>query len=148
MKWMNHRYSMKNNKPPENVLGFDWLHSGWQNHLYVYMLLSGIPLFKMMSEDSALLTSQNISVPRQLFGRRVIPSGCPSVHYSIRPDDVPYRPDARQTKHHLSGRRAFPSGPSLFREATVPAYIRPDVSAARSNASQWSISFRFFPSSI
>jgi len=36
-----------------------------------------------------------------------IPSGRPSVHCSIRPDDVSYRPDARHTKHHPSRRRAF-----------------------------------------
>jgi len=60
----------------------------------------------------------------------------PSVHCSIRLDDVPFRPDAQQTKHHPSGRRIFPSGPLLFREATFPACIRPDVSAARPDASQ------------
>jgi hypothetical protein len=29
-----------------------------------------------------------------------------------RPDDVPYRLDSRQTKHHPSGRHVSPSGPS------------------------------------
>jgi hypothetical protein len=48
------------------------------------VVLQGIPLFRVMSEDSALLS--------------IVPS---------RPDDVPYRPDASQTKHHPSGRRAF-----------------------------------------
>jgi hypothetical protein len=57
-----------------------------QNHLFVKMLLSGIPLFRVMSEDSALLTSQKNSVPYQ-------PSG------------------PRQTKHHPSERRGFPPGP-------------------------------------
>jgi hypothetical protein len=52
-------------------------------------------------------------------GRRVLPFGRPDRTCIIRPDDV------------LS-----PSGPSLFREATVPACIRPDVSAARPDASQ------------
>jgi hypothetical protein len=75
------------------LLGFDWLHSGCQNHLYVYMLLSGIPLFRVMSEDCALLTSQKILVPYQPSGRLVIPSGRSSVHCSICPDDVPYHPD-------------------------------------------------------
>jgi hypothetical protein len=67
---------------------------------------------------------------------RAIPSGRPFVHCSIRSNDVPFRPDARQNKHHPSGRRIFPSGPSLFHEATVPACIRPDVSAACSDTSQ------------
>jgi len=38
---------------------------------------------------------------------RAILSECPSIHYSIRPDDVPYHPDTSDTKHHSSGRRAF-----------------------------------------
>jgi hypothetical protein len=41
----------------------------------------------------------------------------------------------------------FPFGPLLYREATVPACISPYILAARPDASQWSISFRFFPSS-
>jgi hypothetical protein len=39
------------------------------------------------------------------------PSGRSYVHCSIRPDDVPYCPNPRQTKHQPSGRRGFPSGP-------------------------------------
>jgi len=60
---------------------------------------------------SALCTSQKNRFPVSRPDDRAIPSGCPSVHYSIRPDDVPYRPEARQTKHHPFGRRVFPSGP-------------------------------------
>lgn len=37
--------------------------------------------------------------------------------------------------------------PSLCQEASVPACIRPDDSTARPDASQWLISFKFFPSS-
>jgi hypothetical protein len=45
--------------------------------------------------------------PCQPSGRRVIPSGRPSVHCSIRPDDV-FIPTRRQTnQHHPSGRRVF-----------------------------------------
>jgi hypothetical protein len=44
-------------------------------------------------------------IPCQPSRRRVIPSGRPSVHYSIRPDDV-FIPTGRQTdQHHPSGRR-------------------------------------------
>jgi hypothetical protein len=75
------------------------------------MLFTGIPLFRALSEDSALPASQKIfgslSAVRTtchpvwtlicpLFhpsGRRAIPSG------------------RRQTKHHPSGRCVFPSGP-------------------------------------
>jgi hypothetical protein len=60
---------------------------------------------------------------------------------------VPYRPDARQTKHHPFGRRAFPYGPSTVSRRFCPTCIRPDVSAARPDASLYSTSSRFFPSS-
>jgi hypothetical protein len=39
-----------------------------------------------------------ILIPCQPSGRRVIPSGCSSVHSSNRPDDVPYHSDSQQTK--------------------------------------------------
>jgi hypothetical protein len=45
--------------------------------------------------------------PCQPSRRRVIPSGRPSVHCSIRPNDV-FIPTGRQTdQHHPSGRRIF-----------------------------------------
>jgi hypothetical protein len=50
---------------------------------------------------------RRFQIPCQPFGRRVIPSGCPSVQCSIRPDDV-FIPTGRQTdQHHSSGRRIF-----------------------------------------
>jgi len=52
--------------------------------------------FRVMSEDSAC-KSEEFQVPCQPSGRCVIPSGRPSVHCSIRPDDVSFRPDIRQT---------------------------------------------------
>jgi len=63
-----------------------------------------------------------------------------------RPDDMPYRPDASQTKHHPSGRRTFPSGPSTVSRSFYPACIRPDNSAARPDAYHYWTSFRFFRS--
>jgi hypothetical protein len=57
-----------------------------------------------------MISSQKILVPCQPSGRRVIPSECPSVYCSIHLDDVSYRLDARQTKHHPSGRLSSPSG--------------------------------------
>jgi hypothetical protein len=56
---------------------------------------------------------------------------------------MPYRPASRQTKHHSSGRRVSPSGPSTMSRRFYPACIRPDVSAARPDPSQYSISFWF-----
>jgi hypothetical protein len=55
-----------------------------QNHLYVRMLQTGIPLFIVKLEE--------IQVPYQLSGRYVIPSGC--LLFLLHP----------------SGRRAIPSG--------------------------------------
>jgi hypothetical protein len=91
-----------------------------------------------LQEDSVKFSRKFISVPCQPSGRHgiqsgrssvsnirpddeIFPSGRPSVHCSIRPDDVPYRLDSRQTKHHPSGWRAFSVRPLLYREATVPA---------------------------
>jgi hypothetical protein len=71
----------------------------------------------------------------------------PICHCSIRPDDVSYRPDARQIKHHPFGRRAFPFGLSIVSRRFCPTCIRPDVSAACPNASLYSTSSGFFPSS-
>jgi hypothetical protein len=133
-----------------------------QNHLYVKdAVLQGIPLFRrfcLQVRKSPVLCQPSgqschpIWMPiYPLFhpsGRRAIPSRCPTNQASsvrttchsirthdrpsiIRPDDVTFCPDA-----------------PLYREASVPACIRPDVSAARPDASQRSISFRFFPSSI
>jgi hypothetical protein len=80
--------------------------------LYVKMFFNRDSAIQKCSRDSTLFASQEKSVPCQLSGRRAIPFGRSSVHSSIRPDDVPYRPDTRQTKHHSSGRRGFPSRPS------------------------------------
>jgi len=50
------------------------------------------------SRVSALSASQEKLVPCQPSGRHVIPSGRSSVHSSSRLDNMPYGPDARQTK--------------------------------------------------
>jgi hypothetical protein len=52
--------------------------------------------FRVMSEDSAC-KSEEFQVPYQPSGRCVIPFGRPSVYCSIRPDDVSFRSDIRQT---------------------------------------------------
>jgi len=72
------------------------------------MLLSGIPLFRVMLENSALLTSQKISVPCQPSERHVIPSRRSSVHCFIRPDDVPYSPDAQTDQASFVRMTCFP----------------------------------------
>jgi hypothetical protein len=67
-----------------------------QNYLSVKMLYTGIPLSERC--QSFLPASQkNSKFPVSRPDDRAIPSGRPSVHCSIRPDDVSSRPDARQT---------------------------------------------------
>jgi hypothetical protein len=66
----------------------------------------------------------------------------------------PSRPDAHLSLFNPSGRHAIPSGrhvspsgPSTVSRRFYPAYICPDISAARPDASQYSNSLKFFPSS-
>jgi hypothetical protein len=66
-----------------------------QNHLYVKdTILQGILLFRRISKDFAR-KSENLWFPVSRPDDRAIPSGRPSVNCSIRPDDVPYCPNAR-----------------------------------------------------
>jgi hypothetical protein len=58
--------------------------------------------FRVMSEDSAC-ESEEFQVPCQ-------PSGCPSVYCSIRPDDVSFRPDIKQTSIICPDDMPLPSG--------------------------------------
>jgi hypothetical protein len=55
----------------------------------------GVPLFRVMSEDSAC-KSEEFKFPVSRPDDQAIPSGRPSVHCSIRLDDVSSRPNARQ----------------------------------------------------
>jgi hypothetical protein len=111
----------------EQPKGCCWPHSVFgQNHLFVKMLFN---------RDSTIQKCFRCFCTTFKTKDFRVPVSRPD-DVSSRPDDVPYRPDARQTKHHLSGRCAFPFGPSLFREATVPACIRTEVSTARPDSSQ------------
>jgi hypothetical protein len=89
------------------------------------------------------------------------PVSCPddvSSRLDVHLSTIPYfrmtcssQPDDRQTdRPALSVRTTyrFRLDPTLCREASVPACIRPDLSAARLDAFQYSNSLRFFPSSV
>jgi hypothetical protein len=91
-----------------SLLGCNWPNSDWTKSL---VCKDDVSQGFHYSDNSALVVSQEKPVPCQPSGRRTIPSGRSSVHISSHPDDVPYRLDTRQTKHHSSGRRGFPSGP-------------------------------------
>jgi hypothetical protein len=77
------------------------------------------------------------SAPCQPSGRRVIPSGRPSVQSIGRPDEVSYLPDS-----HLFKASSVQTFPCVEKFRTAPACIRPDVSAARPDDTQCSTSFR------
>jgi hypothetical protein len=96
------------------------------------MLLTRIPLFRALSEDSALPASQKI------FGSLLaVWTTCHPVRMLICPLFHPS--GRRQTKHHPSGRRGFPSGPFTVSRSFCSS-LHP--SRRISNRS----SFRFFPS--
>jgi hypothetical protein len=106
-----------------------------QNHLCVTMLHKDSSIHKCFRV-------RRFSVPCQPSRRSSHPVQTTICHCSIHPDDVPYRPDSRQTKHHPSERRVSPSGPFIVSRRFYPACIYPDVLAACPDASQYSISFR------
>jgi hypothetical protein len=101
-----------------------------QNYLYVRMLQTGIPLFRVKLEEiqSSLSAVRTMCHPVRM---PTVPT--PSVRttcHTVRTQTV---------QHHLSGRRA-PSirTPTQYRETSVSACFRPDVSAARLDATQFS----------
>jgi hypothetical protein len=83
---------------------------------------------------SEVLQSHKISGSLSAVRTMCHPVRMPICHCSILLDDVPYRPDARQTTHHPFGRHAFPSGPSIVSRRFFPTCIRLDVLAARPDA--------------
>jgi hypothetical protein len=106
------------------MLVCDWPHSVWTKLLVCkVVVLQGIPLFRSVSEDSTVRKVGSLSAVQTMChhvrtlicplfhpsGRRAIPSGRPDRPSIIRPDDVDFRTD-----------------PSLHREASIPACIRPD----------------------
>jgi len=56
-------------------------------------------------------SQKNFKFPVSRLDDRAIPSGRPSAHCSIRPDDVSSRPDARQTSIICPDEVFIPSGP-------------------------------------
>jgi hypothetical protein len=69
-----------------------------QNHLYVKMLFSRDSTIQKCFRGFYTVCKSKKLVPCQPSRRRVIPSGRSSIHSSSHPDDLSYRPDARQTK--------------------------------------------------
>jgi hypothetical protein len=110
----------------------NWLYYVGQNHFYVMMLLY----------REAVLS---IFYTYVLFFKKTL---CRFQGSYIRfpynrLDDVIFHPNAQLSKHHPSGRRELSVRTFLCVEkfCTIPACICPDVSAARSDASQCLISY-------
>jgi len=109
-----------------------------QNHLYVKMLFTWIPLFRSISEilhwlqvrriDS--LSAVRTTVPSRLDAHL---STAPAVRTTCHTVRTPDRPSIIR-----SDDVDFCLDPPLYREASVPTCICPDVSAARPDAYQYS----------
>jgi hypothetical protein len=97
-----------------------------------------------------LCTAKKIEDFRFPVGRPDDVSARLDVHLSTVPSvrtTCSSRLDARQTGIIITDDVSFRPDPPLYREASVPTCILPDLSEASPNVHQRSISFRFFPSS-
>jgi hypothetical protein len=113
------------------VLVCDWPHSVFgQNHLFVKMLLSRIPLFRVMSEDSTRFSRQKFFFSESAI-RTIVPSRSdahlstvPSVRTTCHTVRMPVKPSIiRPDDVH------FPSGPLRYRELLFhPVSVRTPLS--------------------
>jgi len=88
-----------------------------------------------MSVDSA--SQKNFKFPVRRPEDRAILSGRPSVHCSIRLDDVPFRPDAIQSSI-ICPDDVLPPGHFTVSRRFCSSLLHPDVSAARPDDYQFS----------
>jgi hypothetical protein len=98
-----------------------------------------------VNRDSIFQSLQVRRNSSSLSAVRTIEPSRPDAYYScsIGPDDVPYHPDADSLASSIRTKCSSRPDLILSLEVSVPACIRPDVSAARPDASQYSISLRF-----
>jgi len=114
----------------------------WSKGEFVSILASFCVWTKShMCKDVVNRDSTSQSIFRRLYTAKKIEDfrflvSHPSVNCSIRPDDVSSRPDARQTSIIRPNDVSFRPDPPLYREASVPAYIRPDLSTSRPDIHQ------------
>jgi hypothetical protein len=116
-----------------------------QNHLYVKMLFNWDSAIQKCFRRFCTVCKSEILVPCQPSGQCVIPSGRSSVH-SSQPSGRRVTPSRRPLDQSIIRLDdvVFRLDPSLYREASVPACIRPDDSVARPSVSQCSIKNRIF----
>jgi hypothetical protein len=96
-----------------------------QNHLYVRMLHTGIPLFRVMSEEF----QSSLSAVRTM---------CHPVLMPICPDNVSSCSDARQSSIFRLDDVLLLSGHFTLSRSFCASLLRPDVSAACPDAYQFS----------
>jgi hypothetical protein len=99
------------------VLVCDWLHSVGQNHFYVMMLFTQGCCFIWSLHFSFVLQRRLCvefkavsTIPLQLFGRRVIPSGCSTVQASSIQTTRTFRPDLPLCREASNYSSLHPSG--------------------------------------
>jgi hypothetical protein len=108
-----------------------WSHSVFgQNHLYVRMLQTGIPLFRVKSEEFQC----SLSAVRTMCHPVRTPI-CLLLHPT---DDVSSRPDARRSSIFRPDDVLLPSENFTVSRSFCASLLRQDVSAARPNAYQFS----------
>jgi len=120
------------------VLVCNWPHFVGQNHFIVMMLFNrDSAIQKCFQKILHCLQVKKISGSLSVV--RTIEPSSPDAHLttvpSVRTTCHTVRTPVRPSIICLDDMH-FPSGPLLYREAIVPACIRPDVSAARTDASQ------------
>jgi hypothetical protein len=86
------------------MLVCNWPHSVGQNYFFVKMLLNRDSAIQSASRRFCTVYKSENSVPCQPFGRRDIPSGCPTVQSIFRPDLPLCREASNCSSLHLSGR--------------------------------------------
>jgi len=120
-----------------------WPHSVFgQNHLYVKDVVNRDSTWQSIFKTLHCEKLEDFRFP----GNRLDEvSSRTDIHLSgrrVHPDEMPERPVSSVWTMYL-----FRPDPTLYREASVPSCIRPDISAARPDAYQYLNSLRFFPSS-
>lgn len=126
------KWFLSQNGQRGSLLVFLALFCVWTKSLMCKDVVNRDSTFRVMSR------LEEIQVPCLPSGRCVIPSGRPSVYCSIRPDDVSSRSDTRQSSIFRPDDVLFQSWPLLYIEKVLTACYRPDVSAARPDAYQFS----------
>jgi hypothetical protein len=122
------------------------------SYLHLVSILASFCVWtkSLMCKDAVNRDSTCQSIFRRLYTAKktchpVRTPICPLFHppgRCVHPDRTPDRPASSVRTMYL-----FRPDPTLYREASVPACILPDISAAHPDAYQYSNSLRFFPSS-